>query len=88
MQMVYEQMCVFMIYFHELIFSLEGIRQEQDLYVRLIDSVTKQVSKLLMTIWFKANLRLLFHESWFENRNSNIIFELNSVLFQTCFVRF
>ena len=29
--------------FHNRIFSLIGVRQEQDIYVRLIDSVTKQV---------------------------------------------
>lgn len=31
--------------------ALAGIRQEQDLYVRLIDSVTKQVSDATTCLW-------------------------------------
>ena len=42
--------------FHNRIFSLIGVRQEQDIYVRLIDSVTKQV----LYIYFLINLTILY----------------------------
>ena len=49
------------IYYYYVHFLLLGVRQEQDIYVRLIDSVTKQVSLLNPKI-FQAKLNLIQHE--------------------------
>ena len=37
-----------------------GVRQEQDIYVRLIDSVTKQVKHLLIKLGFLIALRTFY----------------------------
>ena len=49
--------------FYHILFSLVGVRQEQDIYVRLIDSVTKQVLYIYFSLrWISGIMNLLFSQ--------------------------
>lgn len=56
-------------------FCYLGARQEQDIFVRLIDSQTKQVSALMKSIFFKSNkwVEWRWHDSfcWFCDWSAN-----------------
>ena len=43
-----------------------GVRQEQDIYVRLIDSVTKQVKHLFIKLGFLIALRTFYNKRVFK----------------------
>ena len=56
---------------------ISGVRQEQDIYVRLIDSVTKQVSHITATILFEIVRILRLEEKVVVLRRHNLLSKLD-----------
>ena len=58
-------------------FLISGVRQEQDIYVRLIDSVTKQVSHITVTMLFEIERILRLEEKVVVLRRHNLFSKLD-----------
>ena len=56
---------------------ISGVRQEQDIYVRLIDSVTKQVSHITVTMLFEIVRILRLEEKVVVLRRHNLLSKLD-----------